>query len=210
MAEVLASAQGLGIIGPGSVERHVRHAEAFADAVEQAIRIGSGHPPPSRVVDLGSGAGLPGLVLARRWPSSSIDLLEGSARRASFLAEALDRLGWSGRVGIVAERAEAAGRSPGRRGRYDAVVARSFGLPAVTAECGAPLLEAGGWLVVSEPPSGGGTEERWPSTGLGELGMSAAIPLVDGGFHFAAVHLLRACPDRFPRRVGVPVTRPLF
>lgn len=210
LAQLLAEARELGLVGPGSVERHLQHATAFAEAVEHAIGSGGGQPPPSRIVDLGSGAGLPGLVLARRWPGSSVELLEGSERRAVFLTGAVERLGWSGRAVVVAERAEAAGRSPARRGRSDVVVARSFGSPAVTAECAAPLLAVGGWLVVSEPPHTEDASARWPSIGLGALGMSGATPISSSGFHFVGVRQLQECPERFPRRVGVPTKRPLF
>lgn len=207
---VLEEARALGFLGPGEVRRHIVHAVAFAGAVEHTVGPGGWRSPPVTVVDLGSGAGLPGLVLARRWPKSSVDLLEGSVRRAAFLIEAVDRLGLSGRVGVIPERAESVGRSQGRRGRYRVAVARSFGLPSVTAECAAPLLQVEGCLIVSEPPEAEATEHRWPPEGLRELGMASASPMAVGGFHFVAVRQVTACPERFPRRVGIPAKRPVF
>lgn len=210
LAGVLGEARELGFLGPGEVRRHIEHAEAFADAVERAVGTGGRQEPPLIVVDLGSGAGVPGLAMARRWPKSSVDLLEGSVRRASFLTDAVDRLRLSGRVAVIADRAESVGRSPDRRGRYQVVVARSFGPPSVAAECAAPLLQIEGCLVVSEPPEAGRTECRWPPKGLGELGMSSAVPMAVDGYHFVAVRQITACPGRFPRRVGVPAKRPVF
>jgi len=114
------------------------------------------------------------------------------------------------RVRVVEGRAEALGRGD-LRGAADAVAARSFGPPATTAECAAPLLRPGGRLVVSEPP---GAVDRWPAEPLRELGLvplAPPAPLVPSGQ--ASVRVLRQdapCPARFPRRDGVPAKRPLF
>ena len=151
-------------------------------------------------MDLGSGAGIPSLPLALAWPDTRLLLVEANGRRARFLTQAVHRLGLGGRVVVRAERAEAVGREPGERGSHDAVVARGFGLPAVTAECAAPLLGVGGRLLTAEPPD----ERSWPAEPLAGLGL-----IVRG--RRGSVMVLeqeRACPDRFPRRA--PGKRPLF
>ena len=131
LESVLLTAQERGFVGPGPIETHIDRALDLADA----IRV-----PIGPALDLGSGGGLPGLPLALAWPETMWFLLEGSTKRARFLLEAAGQLGLSDRVTVVAERAEDAGH--GRlRGRCNLVVARSFGAPAVTAECGAPFLE---------------------------------------------------------------------
>jgi 16S rRNA (guanine527-N7)-methyltransferase len=164
----------------------------------------------SSAVDLGTGGGLPGLVLAvlggpdRRWR-----LVDANRRRCAFLRGAVEDLGLAARVEVVEDRAEVVGRQPEHRGRADVVVVRSFGAPAVVAECAAPLLAVGGRLLVSEPPDGT-ILNRWPAEALAELGMSAAVLHEGGGAHLAAMTQLRPCPDRYPRRVGVPAKRPLF
>ncbi len=162
--------------------------------------------PPRRALDLGSGGGLPGLPLALRFPTSEWLLLDGSVTRAEFLREAVGRLSLSERVAVRAQRAEEAGRTD-LRGRFDLVTARSFGPPAVTAECAAPFLIAGGLLLVAEPPGSGG--ERWPADGLARLGLVLVRTVAEP----SAVALLRqetACPPGYPRRTGVPAKRPLF
>ena len=162
--------------------------------------------PPRRALDLGSGGGLPGLPLALHFPTSEWTLLDGSVTRAEFLDEAVQRLSLTNRVSVRAERAEEAGRSE-LRGRFDLVTARSFGPPAATAECAAPLLAVGGLLLVAEPPGSSG--ERWPESGLSRFG----LVLVRATTEPSAVALLRQqveCPDRFPRRTGIPAKRPLF
>ncbi len=126
--------------------------------------------------------------------------------RAQFLLQAVEDLGLTGRVRVIAERAEQAGRSE-LRGRCELVVARSFGAPAVTAECGAPFLQPGGRLIVTEPP--GGKPDRWDEDGLAVLGLTPGDRLV-GRTAFQTLVQSRPCPDRFPRRVGIPAKRPLF
>jgi 16S rRNA (guanine527-N7)-methyltransferase len=142
------------------------------------------------------------------WPGTVWTLLEAHKRRASFLEQAAEQLGCSGRVRVVAERAEVVGRDLAHRGAYPLVVARSFGPPAVTAECAAPLLMPGGVLVVSEPPARDGG--RWPPIGLALLGArpERVAPTANGTFQLVRQGSL--CPDRYPRRVGVPSKRPLF
>jgi len=151
---------------------------------------------------------VPGLVLATMWPATSWTFVEAHRRRAAFLEAAAMRLGCSARVDVVAERAELVGRDPAHRGAYRVVVARSFGPPAVTAECGAPLLAAGGLLVVSEPPASEGT--RWPAAGLALLGAAPerVASLTKGTFQ--VIRQALPCPERYPRRIGVPAKRPLF
>jgi 16S rRNA (guanine527-N7)-methyltransferase len=164
--------------------------------------------PPQECVDLGSGGGVPGLVLATSWPASRWTLIEAGRRRCAYLAEAIARLGLGGRVQVVGERAEAIGRDPGHRGRYGLVVARSFGPPPVTAECAAPLLRTGGFLVVSEPPDSDGA--RWEPSGLAVVGMEPVRLWQDMAGTFQVVAQRLPCPDRYPRRTGVPAKRPLF
>lgn len=196
---VLDRSRRLGFLGPGDVEHHVTHADAFVAAVPEA---------PDRVLDLGSGGGVPGLVLAGRWATTTVVLLDAQGRRTAFLADAVAELGWASRVVVVHGRAEDIGHDPSHRGRYDVVTARSFGPPGVTAECGAPLLRRDGVLLVAEPPAAPG--HRWPTSGL------AALGLVDDGVvntGSSTVRRLRAAEttdDRFPRRAGVPERRPLF
>jgi 16S rRNA (guanine527-N7)-methyltransferase len=157
------------------------------------------------VLDLGSGGGLPGLVLATYRPELELTLLEARQRACRFLREAVTALGLAG-VAVVEARAEDAARRPDLRESFDAVVARSFGPPAVTAECAVGFLRPGGRLVVSEPPD---RVDRWSVTDLEELGF--APPVAGGGPQASFVVLEKTrSHDRWPRRVGVPAKRPLW
>jgi 16S rRNA (guanine527-N7)-methyltransferase len=144
------------------------------------------------------------LALAR--PDTTWVLLDGSRTRTEFLRDAVVRLGLAGRAEVVEERAEIAGRGP-LRGGFDLVVARSFASPAATAECGAPFLQPGGRLIVAEPP--GGRPERWDTEGLAQLGLVCRDRMVSPTAYQILIQQY-PCPDRFPRRVGVPEKRPLF
>ena len=106
------------------------------------------------VLELGSGGGLPGLVLAVEGQDLRLVLLDSARRSVDFLRWAVAELELLPRVEVVNARAEQLGREERYRGSFAAVIARSFGSPAVTAECAAPLLQIGGRLIVSEPPGG--------------------------------------------------------
>lgn len=200
---VLERSRSLGFLGPGSLRVQVEHAVGFA----------AGHgPAPGRFLDLGSGGGVPGLVLAGLWPDAEAVLLDAGERRCAFLAEAVDELGLAGRVRVVRARAENAGRWSDLRGTMDVVTARGFGPPPVTAECGAPFLRVGGRLVVSEPPDGDEPEpppSRWPAEGLARVGL-ASDQAWSEPYRYRSFVAVAACPDRYPRRVGAPGKRPLF
>jgi len=163
--------------------------------------------PPAQALDLGSGGGVPGLVLAERWPTSRWTLLDRELRRVEFLEDAVTRLGWHDRIEALHARAEDAGRDERLRGSMDLVCARSFGKPAVAAECGAPFLRVGGRLIVSDPP--GGAEDRWPAAGLAPLGLGVE-PRPAAEPQLTVLVQRELCPERYPRRTGVPATRPLF
>lgn len=181
------------------MEAHVDHAAAFEAAAGA---------PPATLLDLGSGGGVPGLVLACRWPATDVVLLDAGERRTAFLTEAVDALGLGERVVVRRARAEDAGRDPALRARFDVVTARSFGPPSVTAECGAPFLHAGGVLLVAEPPDA--ADERWPAAGLHALRLRSDGVVRAAGAGVRRLVAWDVADDRYPRPVGVPGARPLF
>lgn len=194
LREVWTEGQRLAAVGPGDVAVHLDHAARLAEVLDA----------PEDAVDLGSGAGIPGLALAGLWPTSRWVLLDAALRRTRLLVDAVDRLGWGDRVQVVHGRAEDLGRDAAHRARHDLVTARLFGPPAAAAECGAPLLRIGGILAITEPPEP--EPDRWSAAGLAPLGLERLEPL-PGLQRFRSI----AAPEpRFPRKAGVPVRRPLF
>lgn len=175
--------------------------------MEHGLGFAGALPSGARIVDLGSGGGVPGLVVALARTDTTWLLLESQQRRARFLEAAIERLGLAARAVVYGDRAEHAGRAADQRGRYDAAVARSFGPPAVTAEAAAPLLRVGGLLVVSEPPEPAG---RWPASKLSLLGLEPQRSYETAAGHYQVLRQVGPCPERFPRRAGISAKRPLF
>ena len=201
-AITLERARDLGFLGASPIPNQVEHALGYIRAWEG---LSLSPTPPELVFDLGSGGGLPGLVLAAEWPAARLVLVESMHRRSEFLRDEGDRLAWPN-LAVDGRRAEDVGRDSLARGQAQLVVARGFGPPAVTAECAAPLLAPAGLLIVSEPPE---DRERWPEAGLAQLGLVPVGPFLELA-HYMVMRLETPCPDRFPRRVGIPAKRPLW
>jgi len=199
---VLESARRFGYLGPTDVEHHLDHAIGFAE-------VANGAPPPA-FLDLGAGGGVPGLVLAVMWPGAQATLLEAGRRRCAFLRHAVSTLELGSRVEVLCGRAETLGRRSELREHFHLVVARAFGGPAVTAECGTPFAKVGGRLVVSEPPDAEGTVGRWPESGLAELGLRRCGRRAVAAGAFVVLEKVESLSDRWPRRVGIPAKRPLW
>jgi 16S rRNA (guanine527-N7)-methyltransferase len=207
--DALAQARAFGYLGPGPLQTHIDHAQGFGACVEDAFA--QLHDPlspgrPILAVDLGSGGGVPGLILAERWPQSNWVFVDSHQRRMATLQDVLRSLQWTDRTVVVTDRAESVARQPERRGAHDLVVARGFAGPAVTAECAAGFLRVGGILVVSEPPTG---DDRWSDAALDLLGMRRVV-VPRRPFHFFVAVQERRCPPKYPRSVGTPGKSPLF
>jgi 16S rRNA (guanine527-N7)-methyltransferase len=200
LGTALERSRARGLLGPGPVEPHIDRALALAAAIDAA---------PARLLDLGSGGGIPGLPLALAWPDTEVALVEARQRAAGNLEELVGQLGLDGRCRVLLGRAEELGRMPDLRGRFDLVVARGFGPPPVTAECGAPFLQPGGSLVVTEPPDDRDAA-RWPEAGLAQLGLVGLKRIRVGELSAAALTLARPVENRWPRRPGIPRKRPLW
>jgi 16S rRNA (guanine527-N7)-methyltransferase len=200
---VLTDARQLGFLGPGPVRDQIARSLAFAAM--------AGEAPDGLAVDLGSGGGLPGLVLAVLWPTSEWLLIDSNRRRANWLHGAIQQLGISSNASVSCERAELTGRGPWRNAAQ-LVTARGLGPAAATAECAAGLLRLGGRLLVADPP--GPQQERWPRDGLFELGLeleaSQAVTTDVGPVSISRLLAVAECGPKYPRRVGVPFKRPLF
>ena len=203
LVDVLTLARSYGFLGPGPIDEQLERSCALGPIVASAsAAVG----PTPLALDLGSGGGLPGLVLSMLWPTWRWHLLDGSERRCAWLRDAVGLLDIGERVAVVEGRAEEVARTALRH-QVDLVVARGFAAPAPTAECAAGLLRTGGRFVVTEPP--GGAPDRWSVEGLRTLGMRLGESVADP-VAAQVIEQTALCDDRYPRRTGVPVKRPLW
>ena len=164
LLETLRQAQRFGFFGGRAIEEAVSHAEQYVAAIGELTR-------SDRLLDLGSGGGLPGLVLAAAWPEADIVLLDRRQKRTDFLELAVRRLGfehvevWCRDAVAVADEVERGIVAP-----FDVVTARGFGPPAFTLTTARRCLAPDGRIVISEPPSG----DRWPTSLLADLDLIAS------------------------------------
>ena len=165
-----------------------------------------------RLVDIGSGAGFPGLPLAVALPGSSVDLLESGRRRAK-ITEGLVAGAGIASARVVAERAELWGAAEGREA-YDVATARAVASLPVVVEYAAPMLQDSGRLIVWRGARDA-DEERAGDEAARQLGLSSAtVHRVEpfSGAHSRHLHVFvkeRPTPEQFPRRPGMAVKRPL-
>jgi 16S rRNA (guanine527-N7)-methyltransferase len=202
---VLQRSYELGFLGNMAITDQIEHALGFVLLLESELG-----GPPSSVIDLGTGGGVPGLVLASCWPHTRVVLMDANERRTTFLLDVLDRWTGSNRAEVLRGRAEVLGRAEDLREQFDGVSSRSFGLPAATAECGSSFLALGGSMVISEPPDSD-SSVRWPRPGLRQLGLepiTTVRPVLRFGYE--VLRKVEPLNARYPRRVGIPVKRPIF
>jgi 16S rRNA (guanine527-N7)-methyltransferase len=154
LRDALLSSQRLGLLGARPIDEVIDHARAFVAALADVA---------GTVTDLGTGGGVPGLVIAAARPDLELLLLDRKVSRTDHVRRLVRRLGWHERITVLT--ADAAGLVVARPA--DAVVARGFGPPAATLRIGARLVRPGGLIVVSEPPD----DRRWSTELLDDAGV---------------------------------------
>jgi 16S rRNA (guanine527-N7)-methyltransferase len=188
---------------PGeAVDVHI--ADALTGLTVPAVRE-AGH-----IADLGSGAGVPGLVLAAALPAARVTLVESVAKKGAFIEAAVARMGIEN-ASIVVRRAEEWTEA---LGSCDVVTARALAPLPVLCEYAAPLLRVGGTLVAWKGRVG--VREGEDAAAAADLvGLEAGEVLRTAPYAASRGHTLhlywkvRETPDRFPRRSGMAAKRPL-
>jgi len=168
----------------------------------------------SKVADIGTGAGLPGLVLKIVRPDIELLLVESVGKKAEFLQYMADTLRLSN-VQVLNERAEEAGQMPGYREQYDLVVARSVAAMPSLAEYMLPLCKVGGRCVAMK----GGTAIKEVDEGtfaIEVLGgrfsqmFTVNLPDMDTLHILVVIDKIEETTEKYPRRAGMPSKRPLL
>jgi 16S rRNA (guanine527-N7)-methyltransferase len=166
--------------------------------------------PESSMIDVGAGAGFPGVVLKIVWPSIRLTLLEATAKKTAFLAALVDALGFD-ETPVLTGRAETLAHDAALRERFDLAVARAVApLPALL-ELALPFVRVGGRVVT---PKGSRAQEEIAASkhALEVLGARIfAVPLDVAGPPQTLVAVVkdRPTPTAYPRREGVPSRSPL-
>ncbi|NJP11231.1 MAG: 16S rRNA (guanine(527)-N(7))-methyltransferase RsmG, partial [Leptolyngbyaceae cyanobacterium RU_5_1] len=174
------------------------------------------HPPlpiPASVIDIGTGAGFPGIPIAIVQPTWTLTLLDSTRKKVDFLKHLLATLQLSNAV-AVADRVEQIGLHAKYRGRYDLALVRAVGAASVCAEYALPLLKLGGLAVLYR---GHWTDQDTailkPVAELlgGEIERVEGFmtPITRSDRHCLYLRKVAPTPDQYPRTVGIPAQNPL-
>ncbi len=172
-------------------------------------------PDGIRVVDIGAGAGLPGVALKIAFPGIRLTLAESVGKKTAFLGELVEGLGLDD-VEILTVRAEELGRTQGYRGQFDVALARGVAALPALIEYALPLCKGRGHLLAWKG-SDGPAEAKASANALAELGgemagmhsVNALSPPLPADRWIVSVEKVRRTPGRYPRRIGVPAKQPL-
>jgi 16S rRNA (guanine527-N7)-methyltransferase len=186
----------------------------FLDSLTVAMAIpGEERQRPLRLLDVGAGAGLPGLPLAIAFPHWDVTLLEATGKKVRFLDAVVAALELRN-ARAMQGRAEEVAHDPAYRGRFDVVTARAVAaLPTLLEYC-APFARVGGLTIA---PKKGELEEEIDAGSHAVKLLGARLldvvevtmpPLVDGRVLIVAVQE-KLCPPQYPRAAGAPTKRPL-
>lgn len=166
-----------------------------------------------KLVDVGTGAGFPGLPLKIVCPAMQLTLLEATGKKAHFCEHMVAMLKLSG-VQVVKARAEELGQDPAHREQYDWAVARAVAEMSVLAEYLLPLVRLGGHGLAQK--GGDAPQETNPAiAAIGRVGgeLERIVPVELPGIveirHLVVLKKIAATPPAYPRRPGVPVKTPL-
>jgi 16S rRNA (guanine527-N7)-methyltransferase len=187
--------------------RHFGESLAVAAALYQAGVLRPGQA--ARAIDLGAGAGFPGLPIKIAHPALRLTLLESAAKKTGFLEEVVERLALAD-VAVVAGRAESVAHESARREAYDLALARAVAPLPVLVELALPFLCPGGVLAAPKG-SRAAQEVAAAAPALRACGgrLLSAQRLLDSPLTLVLVEKVAPTPSTYPRRPGIPAKRPL-
>lgn len=197
----------------------------FLDSLSCLLAIGrqADLRPGLRLVDVGTGAGFPGLPLKIACPQLHVTLVEATAKKAGFCQRVVEALSLTD-VSVVAARAEQVGQDAAHRERYDWAVARAVASVPVLVEYMLPLVRLGGQALAQKgeaaPAEVGAVRAARSAAARGDRGLAllggrlnrlvpVELPGVAEVRYLVVFDKVAATPSAYPRRAGVPAKKPL-
>ena len=189
-------------------EVHIKH---FLDSLTCLLAMRDA--PVGHLIDVGTGAGFPGIPLKIILPKIQLTLVESVGKKAEFCRHVVNILDLQG-VEVIQQRAETLGQDPAYREHYDWAVARAVAVLPVLAEYLLPLVRVGGSMLAMKGESGP-AEAHAAEHAIKVLGghlrqlLPVTLPGVAEERYLIVVDKVAATPNAYPRKVGLPAKRPL-
>lgn len=150
LVPILRAAQKIGALSDTPIEQIISHALWFAQAIPDSAK---------RVIDLGSGAGVPGLIIAFERPELELVLVDRRSGRTDSLTRSVLALNLAGRVRVKCSEIADLARDSKFSKNFDAAISRGLGPPLETLRLSRDLVKVGGVVIISEPPPT--AQSRW-------------------------------------------------
>jgi len=169
--------------------------------------------PPNNLIDVGTGAGFPGIPLKILYPNLKLTLVESVGKKAMFCQHIVSVLGLE-HVDVIQARAEDLGQNPQNREKYDWAVARAVAHINVLSEYLIPLVKVGGTMLAQKGESGP-AEAQSAEKAMALLGgklkqlIPVNLPSVADDRYLVVVDKVAATPPKYPRKPGIPAKQPL-
>lgn len=173
----------------------------------------SGVPQLAKAIDIGTGAGFPGIPVAFALPNTQVTLLDSTQKKIAYLNSLLREMGIKNAIAVIG-RAEAVGQLRQYRETYDLALIRAVAVAPACAEYVLPLLKIGGkavlyrghWTAEESEVLQGAVQQLG---GVIESVDAFTTPLSQGVRHCIYLRKEKPTPPQFPRAIGVPAAQPL-
>ncbi len=192
----------------GVMVRHFLDSLSCLKALPQRELIGG-----TRIIDVGTGAGYPGIPLKIVFPGMRLTLLEATRKKVSFLEHLIERLGMEG-VHAIHARSEQLGQDLAHREQYDWAIARAVAKMPTLVEYLLPLARVGG-AVLAQKGEDAAVEVHEADEAISALGgeVRQLVPVELRGLaetrYLVVIDKVAPCPEKYPRRAGMPKKHPL-